>query len=111
MIVAFAVVALEYCLAFGLPFRRTRRYLVLPGLAFHAIIYVTLPVYTFSATMALLYLAYFDADAVDRVIARLQGIAPAGPRSTGPVMRRQFTSPWGSGVSDSGSSWRAMQGD
>ncbi|TGQ12488.1 hypothetical protein EN809_027860 [Mesorhizobium sp. M2E.F.Ca.ET.166.01.1.1] len=76
-ILSFGVVALEYCLAFGLPFRATRRYLVLPGLAFHAIIYVTLPVYTFSATMALLYLAYFDADAVDRVIARLQGIGSA----------------------------------
>ncbi|TIU39068.1 MAG: hypothetical protein E5W31_07930, partial [Mesorhizobium sp.] len=60
-IVSVAVVVLEYGLAFGLPFRATRRYLVLPGLAFHAIIYVTLPVYTFSATMALLYLAYFDA--------------------------------------------------
>lgn len=69
-----AVVALEYCLAFGLPFHRSRCYLVLPGLAFHAIIYLTLPVYTFSATMVLLYLAYFDADAVDKVIARLQGI-------------------------------------
>ncbi|RUX11902.1 hypothetical protein EOA27_20830, partial [Mesorhizobium sp. M2A.F.Ca.ET.037.01.1.1] len=55
-IVSVAVVVLEYGLAFGLPFRATRRYLVLPGLAFHAIIYVTLPVYTFSATMALLYL-------------------------------------------------------
>jgi len=73
MIVSVAVVALEYCLAFGLPFRATRRYLLLPGLAFHAIIYLTLPVYTFSVTMALLYLAYFDADAVDKVIARLQG--------------------------------------
>ncbi|AZO70256.1 MAG: hypothetical protein E5V92_08210 [Mesorhizobium sp.] len=77
-IVSLAVVALEYCLAIGLPFRATRRYLVLPGLAFHAIIYVTLPVYTFSATMALLYLAYFDADAVDKVIARLQGTGSAG---------------------------------
>lgn len=76
-IVSFGVVALEYGLAFGLPFRATRRYLVLPGLAFHAIIYLTLPVYTFSATMALLYLAYFDADAVDRVIARLQGSGSA----------------------------------
>ncbi|WP_176480245.1 HTTM domain-containing protein [Mesorhizobium sp. WSM3859] len=75
-LVSFGVVALEYCLAFGLPFRATRRDLVLPGLAFHAIIYVTLPVYTFSATMALLYLAYFDADAVDKVIA-LQGIGSA----------------------------------
>ncbi|BCM18915.1 HTTM domain-containing protein [Mesorhizobium sp. J8] len=71
--VSVAVVVLEYCLALGMPFRATRRYLVLPGLAFHAIIYLTLPVYTFSATMALLYLAYFDADAVDKVLARLQG--------------------------------------
>jgi hypothetical protein len=71
--VSVAVVALEYCLALGLPFRATRRYLVLPGLAFHAIIYLTLPVYTFSATMALLYLAYFDADAVSKVLTRLQG--------------------------------------
>jgi hypothetical protein len=71
--VSVAVVALEYCLALGLPFRATRRYLVLPGLAFHAIIYLTLPVYTFSATMALLYLAYFDADAVNKVLTRLQG--------------------------------------
>lgn len=77
MVAAFAVVALEYCLAFGLPFRRTRRWLILPGVAFHALLYVTLPVYTFSATMILLYLAYFDADAVDRVIRRLQGIGPA----------------------------------
>ena len=51
-------------------------------------IYVTLPVYTFSATMALLYLAYFDADAVDRVIARLQGIAPAETGSGIVVMDR-----------------------
>ena len=78
MIVSLAVVALEYSLALGLPFRATRRYLVLPGLAFHAIIYLTLPVYTFSATMALLYLAYFDADAVDKIIARLQGNGSAG---------------------------------
>ena len=76
MLVAWAVVILEYALAFGLPFRRTRRYLIWPGLAFHAVIYVTLPVYTFSATMILVYLAYLDADRVDRVIQRMQGIRP-----------------------------------
>ncbi len=76
-VTAIGVVLLEYALAFGLPFARTRRYLVLPGLAFHAVIYVTLPVYTFSATMMLLYLAYFDANAVDRVIRRMLGSAPA----------------------------------
>ncbi|TPK96087.1 hypothetical protein FJ567_22125 [Mesorhizobium sp. B2-4-16] len=83
-IVSFGVVALEYGLALGLPFRATRRYLILPGLAFHAIIYLTLPVYTFSATMALLYLAYFDADAVDKIIARLQGIGPT-PTARGEI--------------------------
>jgi hypothetical protein len=76
MITAFAVVILEYALAVGLPFRATRRILIWLGLAFHAVIYVTLPVYTFSATMIVLYLAYLDADAVDRVIQRLQGLRP-----------------------------------
>lgn len=74
MVAAIAVVLLEYALAFGLPFRPTRRYLLWIGLTFHAILYVTLPVYTFSATMMLLYLAYFDADAVDKVIRRVQGM-------------------------------------
>jgi hypothetical protein len=76
IVTAVMVVVLEYALAFGLPFRVTRRWLVWLGLAFHAIIYVTLPVFTFSATMILLYLAYYDPEAVGRVIARLQGIVP-----------------------------------
>jgi hypothetical protein len=74
MLAAIIVVLVEYALAFGLPFRATRRYLVWIGLAFHAVLYVTLPVYTFSATMMLLYLAYFDADDVDKVIRRVQGM-------------------------------------
>ena len=78
IVTAVMVVLLEYALAFGLPFRATRRYLVLPGLAFHAIIYVSLPVATFSATMILLYLAYYDPEAVDRVIARVQEIGSSG---------------------------------
>lgn len=74
MLAAITVVLVEYALAFGLPFRPARRYLVWIGLAFHAVLYVTLPVYTFSATMMLLYLAYFDADEVDKVIRRVQGM-------------------------------------
>lgn len=85
MVTAAAVVLLEYALAFGLPFRRTRRYLVWAGLAFHVVIYVTLPVFTFSATMILLYLAYFDADDVDRVIRRLLGLGPGA--TTGEITR------------------------
>jgi len=80
MLVAVAVVALEYALAFGLPFQKTRRYLILPGLAFHLVIYMTLPVYTFSATMMLLYLAYLDPDAVHAAIDRLQGHRPSAPQ-------------------------------
>ncbi len=73
MLAAWTVVALEYALAFGLNFAATRRWLILPGLAFHAILYMALPVYTFSLTMALLYLAYVDADAVHRLIDRMSG--------------------------------------
>ncbi|MEP9388167.1 HTTM domain-containing protein [Mesorhizobium sp. KR9-304] len=80
IVTAIAVVVLEYALAFGMPFARSRRYLVLPGLAFHAIIYCTLPVYTFSATMVVLYLAYFDPGTVHRLIDRLNGQSEAGPR-------------------------------
>lgn len=79
MLVAAAVVILEYALAFGLPFKRTRRWLLPLGIAFHAAIYITLPVYTFSATMLLLYLAYFDPDAVHWTIDRIQGANAGGP--------------------------------
>jgi hypothetical protein len=84
MLIAIAVVVLEYALAVGLPFERTRRYLLLPGLAFHAMIYCTLPVYTFSATMVVLYLAYFDTDDVHRLIDRMQGRTGRGaPNAAG----------------------------
>jgi hypothetical protein len=75
MAAAALVVALEYALAFGMLHATTRRYLVLPGIALHAVFYVMLPVYTYSATMILLYLAYFDADKVHSVIDRL---SPSG---------------------------------
>ena len=81
MLTAIAVVVLEYALAIGLPFERTRRYLLLPGLAFHAVIYCTLPVSTFSATMVVLYLAYFDPDDVHRFIDRLQGRSSASDKA------------------------------
>lgn len=70
-VLAVLTVVVEYALGVGLWFARTRPWAVLLGIVFHAIIYVTLPVFTFSATMILLYLAFFDPEAVDRVIARL----------------------------------------
>jgi hypothetical protein len=77
-----ATPALEVALGVGLLVPRARRYLLVPGLLFHALLYVTLPVNTFSATMALGYLAYLDPDAVHRVLDRLQG-AGAAPRAPG----------------------------
>ena len=50
-----------------------RRWLILPGMALHGLFYVLMPVDTFSLTMWLLYLAYIDTDAVERVIERLGG--------------------------------------
>jgi hypothetical protein len=70
---AIGNVGLEYALAFGLPFARTRRWLILPGLALHAIFYLALPVATYSATVYVLYLAYLDADRVHATIDELSG--------------------------------------
>lgn len=64
---------LEYALSIGLWFRRTRPTLIVIGLAFHAFIYYTMPVLTFSATMALLYLATIPPDSVHTVTERLLG--------------------------------------
>jgi hypothetical protein len=73
LVCAWIVVVLEYALAFGLPFRRTRRWLILPGLALHALFYVLVPVSTYSMTMWLLYLAYLDPDRVHEFIDSMEG--------------------------------------
>jgi hypothetical protein len=70
---AWCTVALEYTLAFGLFFRSLHRWLIPAGFLFHAIIYVTLPVATFSATMWLLYLAFLDPDEVHAFLDRIGG--------------------------------------
>ena len=72
-VIGTGTVLLEYALAVGMLFAVTRRWLVIPGLLLHAGFYVLLPIVTFSATMFLLYLAYFDADTIHRVIDRLSG--------------------------------------
>ncbi len=51
-------VALEYGLAFGLWFAPARRWLVPAGILFHAAIYLSFPVGTFSITSCVLYLAF-----------------------------------------------------
>jgi len=72
------IVLLEYALAFGLFFASGRRWLVLPGLMLHAAFYASLSVYTYTATVWVLYLAVFDPDAVHRVIERMSGHHESG---------------------------------
>lgn len=70
---AVGTVVIELALGVGLWIPRFRGPLVVIGLLFHGILFVTLPVGPFSATMGALYLAFFDPDAVHRAIDRLLG--------------------------------------
>jgi hypothetical protein len=70
---AWATVVLEYLLAFGLFVPRLQGPLLLAGFLFHAIIYITLPVATFSVTMWVLYLAFLDPDRVHAILDRSAG--------------------------------------
>ena len=74
ILLALIIITLEFALAFGMPFSRTRRYLVIPGLSMHALFYALLPVKTYSVTIMLLYLAYFDANIVHRIIDEMSGV-------------------------------------
>jgi hypothetical protein len=62
---------LEYALALGLWFRAGRRWLIPLGIAFHLLIYATMPVSIFSALACMLYIAYVDPDDVHAAIERL----------------------------------------
>lgn len=79
-LVAFAlansVLLLEYALAFGLYIPKARRYLVPLGILLHLGFYALLPVSTFSATVLLLYLAFYDPDDVER---RVRGLLVPEP--------------------------------
>lgn len=61
---AWTVLALEYVLAFGLFVRRLLVWLVPAGIGMHVAFYILLPVYTYSLTCILMYLAIFDADKI-----------------------------------------------
>ncbi|MCB9759403.1 MAG: HTTM domain-containing protein [Alphaproteobacteria bacterium] len=80
VIMAVSTVLLEYALAFAPWFARWRTPVLLAGVVFHAIIYYSLPVATFTGTMWLLYLAWYPPDQVHDVLDRLQGatIQPRG---------------------------------
>jgi hypothetical protein len=79
---AIGNVLLEYALAFGLPFARTRRWLIWPGLALHATFYLLLPVTVYSSTVMVLYLAYLDPDRVHAEIDRMSGVRVSPPESS-----------------------------
>lgn len=70
---AWLVVALEVVLPVGMWFERARVPLFLVGVALHALFWLGVPVGTFSLTMILLYLAWFDPDRVHSALDRLQG--------------------------------------
>ena len=71
---AWAVVAIEYVLPFALFVPRWQKVAMPVGLVMHAAFFVLLPVSTFTATMALLYLAYLPAEGVARTLRR--GLSP-----------------------------------
>jgi hypothetical protein len=70
---AWGTVVVEFSLAFGLFIRPVRLPLVLVGAIFHGIIYMTMAVFTFTATILLLYLAFFDPGEVHRGLDKLLG--------------------------------------
>jgi hypothetical protein len=65
---ALGTVLLEYALAFFLLVPRAQRVLIPLGLAFHAALYLLVPVHTFSLTMALLYLTVLDPERVHQAL-------------------------------------------
>lgn len=70
-VLAWLTVALEYVWPFALFHRGARRWLLPLGVLFHGILYIMLPVGTFTASMWVLYLAYFEPDEVDAVLDTL----------------------------------------
>ena len=78
IVLSILTVALDYILAFGLIFEATRKWLIIPGLIFHGILYLFLPVFTFTVTVWLLYLAYLNADKVHAFIDTMHGYKKDG---------------------------------
>ncbi len=72
-IASIATVAIEFALPFGLWFRRLRPWLVPAAILLHGTMYVLLPVGTFSVTMMLLLLVWFEADEVEAVWSKVDG--------------------------------------
>jgi hypothetical protein len=69
---AWATVVLEFALSIGLFVPRLRRFLLPAGIAFHAIIYWSMPVSTFSLMVVLMYLSYLPEEGVDRFLRAIE---------------------------------------
>lgn len=70
---AIGTVALEYALGLLVWCPKTHRVLLPVGLAFHAMLYLFLPVHTFSITVAALYILVPDPDRVHAALERMLG--------------------------------------
>lgn len=71
---SLCAIGIEGGLAVGVFLRRWHRWVLPLGLLLHGVIYVTLPVGTFSLSMAALYLAVLDPQVLHSAIDRLLGV-------------------------------------
>lgn len=71
---SLCAIGIEGALAVGVFVRRWHRWVLPLGLLLHGVIYVTLPVGTFSLSMAALYFAVLDPQVLHRAIDRLLGV-------------------------------------
>ena len=71
--ISIGVLILEYALSIGLFFRIGRKILLVPGIIFHCLIYITLPVKTFTITVLLLYLSFLNTDKTHELIDKISG--------------------------------------
>lgn len=70
---AIATVVVEYALAFGLWFRRTRGPLLVTAFLFHGALYFTLPVQTFTVTMYAMLLLFVPPEVIHAAVDRMVG--------------------------------------
>jgi len=75
---------LEYILCFALWFRVGRRWLLIPGLLFHFLIYITLPAFTIGFQVMVCYLAFVPVDQFRRWSDDLLGVDTESPQPREP---------------------------
>lgn len=85
IILSVAVLVIEYLIALAILIRRFQPVAIPVAMILHVMLYLFVPVMTFSGTMILLYLAVIDADDTNRVIERLMGRSQSGDSSEAAV--------------------------